>query len=217
MKHSTRIVAALVVACGALLGPAAGAMPRATAVPHIDDLLRVDPLGYDCIAEGDLESAFRAAGKPFQLPRTCLPDPCARQLSRAGLAQVLGRAADVALWDDYVARYAQTCVHEALWPGEVRVASTAAASDAAAFWAPLRRDGSRGSGSVAWGDDDSGEGDDETDEQERIQFLRTFSDPEEPQRPQDKPDDRISPVPLPPAILFLLSGLLGFGLVRRLS
>jgi len=99
-------------------------MSRATAGQiELVDILDVDPLGYQCVPsqffeegeDGSAAVAFSLSGKT-RLPRTCLPDPCARALSRNELSQLTGTSPMLARfseeWDDYYARYADHCVRE---------------------------------------------------------------------------------------------------------
>jgi hypothetical protein len=76
---------------------------------ELDDLLLQDGLGYTCIAEAQIDVAFFASGKGARLPQTCLPEPCTAALTQAGLGELIGRAPTIAEWDDYYARYAETC------------------------------------------------------------------------------------------------------------
>ncbi len=153
-RHSTRTGGGIVLALGLLAGLQGHAAPHPGAPPRLADLLRVDALGYECIAESDLEAAFLATAKPFHLPRTCLPDPCARRLTRPELAEIIGRPPTEALWEEYVARQAQACEDPAAFPeppATTRVTAkaparmTATNRDAAAFWAPLIGSGADGS------------------------------------------------------------------------
>ncbi len=102
------------------------------------EILDRDPLGYECIPsqyfedgdDGAAPIAFSLSGKT-RLPRTCLPDPCARALSPRELSQITGTEPILASfsneWDDYYSRYADHCVREI-------VISRPRATD---FWKPI--------------------------------------------------------------------------------
>lgn len=106
---------------------------------ELSDLLDIDPLGYQCIPsqyfddqpDGSAALAF-TIGKKARLPRTCLPDPCARALTPRELSSLTGTEPILATfseeWDDYYARYADHCVRE------VTVSRPRAPGD---FWAPI--------------------------------------------------------------------------------
>jgi len=90
---------------------------------ELSDILDIDPLGYHCVpsehfdeqADGSPALAFSLTGKT-RLPRTCLPDPCARALTKTELSQITGTEPILAKfseeWDDYYTRYADHCVRE---------------------------------------------------------------------------------------------------------
>lgn len=90
---------------------------------ELSDILDIDPLGYHCVpsehfddqADGSPALAFSLTGKT-RLPRTCLPDPCARALTRQELSQITGTEPILARfseeWDDYYSRYADHCRRE---------------------------------------------------------------------------------------------------------
>lgn len=90
---------------------------------ELADILEIDALGYRCIpsmyfddeTDGSAAIAFSLSGKT-RLPRTCLPDPCARALTRQELSQITGTEPILASfhdeWDDYYARYADHCRRE---------------------------------------------------------------------------------------------------------
>lgn len=104
----------------------------------LDDIARVDELGFACISEDDLETAFAATGKKDgAVPRTCMPRPCDRQIDGARLAEILGRDPTEEQWSDYVARYADLCVAEtgAPWPEDVMFAN--ASDEMKDFWANI--------------------------------------------------------------------------------
>lgn len=97
---------------------------RAIAGPiELADILEIDALGYRCIpsmyfdddANGGAAIAFSLSGKT-RLPRTCLPDPCARALTKQELSQITGTEPILASfhneWDDYYSRYADHCRRE---------------------------------------------------------------------------------------------------------
>ncbi|MEL6572910.1 MAG: hypothetical protein AAFQ64_14700 [Pseudomonadota bacterium] len=125
MKRSCvrqRVAAALALWAGLLLcfvpGSSAVAGPIA-----LSDILDIDPLGYECVPsqyfddtpDGSAPIAFSLSGKT-RLPRTCLPEPCARALTRAELSGITGTEPILARfseeWDDYYSRYADHCVRE---------------------------------------------------------------------------------------------------------
>ena len=114
---------------------AAGAAHGATLV----SLTTTDALGYACIREADLEAAYRAEGKGIVLPPTCLPEPCRRQVTRDELAILIGRAPEPVVWDDYVARYADTCVAETggAWAGPSSPRPVTRPTAPGAFWGPI--------------------------------------------------------------------------------
>lgn len=107
------------------------------AQPALSDLTLVDPLGYDCIREEDIDLAFHATGKGVRLPRTCLPEPCDAALTPVELAGLIGRDPVEREWDDYVSRYADYCRKEVVPFSEDGGAVAGAVDDAVAFWAPL--------------------------------------------------------------------------------
>ncbi len=89
----------------------------------IADITTVDGLGYDCIdakyldedIDGPAAIAFTLAGK-VRMPRTCLPEPCARALSQRELSNLTGTEMSLPRfakeWDEYYARYAEMCRKE---------------------------------------------------------------------------------------------------------
>jgi hypothetical protein len=90
---------------------------------NAQDILGVDQLGYECIAETALidSNVFRssdafASTELDRLPRACMPSPCERALSPNELSHITGT--DVVLarfkgeWDDYYARYSDHCRSE---------------------------------------------------------------------------------------------------------
>lgn len=105
----------------------------------LNEILDIDPLGYQCIPsrffddgeDGSAAVAFSLSGKT-RLPRTCLPDPCARALSPRELSQLTGTEPILAKfsdeWDDYYSRYADHCVRE------VTVSRPRTSGD---FWKPI--------------------------------------------------------------------------------
>jgi hypothetical protein len=105
----------------------------------LNDILDIDPLGYECIPskffedgeDGSAAVAFSLSGKT-RLPRTCLPDPCARSLSPQELSSLTGTEPILAKfsneWDDYYSRYADHCVRE------VTVSRPRTSGD---FWKPI--------------------------------------------------------------------------------
>ncbi len=106
------------------------ARPALSGVVSIAELLDRDPLGYECIPSSYLEEgedgtaaiAFSLTGKT-RLPRTCLPDPCARALTPRELSNITGTEMILARfsgeWDDYYARYADHCRREVTFPPDV--------------------------------------------------------------------------------------------------
>ena len=90
---------------------------------ELSDILEIDALGYRCVPsayfddqdDGSAAVAFSLSGKT-RLPRTCLPDPCARALSRQELSSITGTEPILARfhdeWDDYYSRYADHCRRE---------------------------------------------------------------------------------------------------------
>ncbi|MBB5721943.1 hypothetical protein FHS72_001567 [Loktanella ponticola] len=110
---------------------------------ELDDILEIDALGYRCIPsayfedgeDGSAAIAFSLSGKT-RLPRTCLPDPCARALSRPELSQITGTEPILARfheeWEDYYSRYADHCRSEI-------VVSRPRSKDTTtrAFWPPI--------------------------------------------------------------------------------
>ena len=109
----------------------------------IDALMEVDDLGYTCIPDELLEAAWSADGpKSAMLPQTCLPEPCREQITGPELVALMGRPLEPGEWDDYVARYAETCVAETrgIWPDlELTDVQTVAfrGDGPLGFWAPL--------------------------------------------------------------------------------
>jgi hypothetical protein len=90
---------------------------------ELADILEIDALGYRCIPsvyfddgeDGSAAIAFSLSGKT-RLPRTCLPDPCARALTQQELSSITGTEPMLARfhneWDDYYSRYADHCRRE---------------------------------------------------------------------------------------------------------
>lgn len=116
-------------------------LPASTAVAGpiaLSDILDIDPLGYECIPsryfddnpDGSAPIAFSLSGKT-RLPRTCLPDPCARALTQQELSGITGTEPILAKfsneWDDYYSRYADHCVREV----------TVSRPRTADFWKPI--------------------------------------------------------------------------------
>jgi len=106
---------------------------------ELSDILEIDPLGYHCVpsehfddqADGSPALAFSLTGKT-RLPRTCLPDPCARALTRQELSQITGTEPILARfsdeWDDYYTRYADHCRREVV---------VSRPRGGATFWKPI--------------------------------------------------------------------------------
>jgi hypothetical protein len=90
---------------------------------ELADILEIDALGYRCVPsvyfddgeDGSTAIAFSLSGKT-RLPRTCLPDPCARALTQQELSSITGTEPMLARfhneWDDYYSRYADHCRRE---------------------------------------------------------------------------------------------------------
>lgn len=114
--------ATLAFVASLLLCPLPGSYVAAAPI-ELADILDIDPLGYRCIPskyfddepDGTTAVAFSLSGKT-RLPRTCLPDPCARALSPQELSHITGTEPILARfsdeWDDYYSRYADHCVRE---------------------------------------------------------------------------------------------------------
>lgn len=101
----------------------------------IDDVLLVDELGYECVPEHRIEEAF-ALGKSVRLPRTCLPEPCARALDVDELGQLIGREPTRVEWDEYYSRYAEYCRAE-VTPFSSDDPPGQAVGSPAEFWEPI--------------------------------------------------------------------------------
>ena len=110
---------------------------------ELADLLEIDALGYRCVPsmyfddqpDGSPALAFSVSGKT-RLPRTCLPDPCARALTREELSAITGTEPMLARfhqeWDDYYSRYADHCRREI-----VVSRPRAKGSPIEGFWPPI--------------------------------------------------------------------------------
>ena len=134
-----RLGGAWVALWAALLACLLPAAPAHATQIELSDLLDIDPLGYNCVPsryfddqpDGSAALAFTLSEK-IRLPRTCLPDPCARALSPQELAGLTGTepilATFSAEWDDYYSRYADHCVRE------ITVSRPRAPGD---FWEPI--------------------------------------------------------------------------------
>lgn len=219
-----------------LLGaPALAATERHPAPIDLANLVRTDPLGFTCIAEARLGAAFAATGKSGRLPRTCLPQPCDGAISRGELGALIGRPATQPEWDDYYARYAQVCRHEAIAfgtpgtggsdPEASENAEIAAARDAAAFWAPILAPGQasailstetrdRTPAFATWPERPpliAGGGNDAPTGTGPIGRLRPpesgAADPTAPSRSKTSPTTAPIVIPLPPAIALALCGI----------
>ena len=141
-----RIVAVSAVASVFLSGPSVQAstltqvvapLTRPIAPMPLDDLLRQDALGYDCIDENQIDVAFFAAGKGMRLPQTCLPEPCKAALSTVQLASVIGRPPSPAEWDEYYSRYAEICRKETIAFRSEDAAKDNLERTPPLFWAPI--------------------------------------------------------------------------------
>ena len=130
----------IILACLALAAQPAQASPRS-----IDEITEVDQLGYQCIDpkyleegdEGTAAIAFSLSGK-VRMPRTCLPEPCARALTQAELSEITGTEmilpAFQKQWDDYYTRYADYCRKEVV-PFDAEGVDPRMSTDD--FWAPV--------------------------------------------------------------------------------
>jgi hypothetical protein len=85
------------------------------AAATIDDLVQVDALGYQCIADEDLEQAWELGSKGARLPQTCIPDPCAETLTDQMLSTVLGYQPSQAEFMDYRGRLSNVCGTPTVW------------------------------------------------------------------------------------------------------
>lgn len=138
-----RLTHALLVIVTSLLLCLVPGTPAFAAKIELNDILDIDPLGYRCVPsvyfddqpDGSPAVAFSLSGKT-RLPRTCLPDPCARALSREELSAITGTEPMLARfheeWDDYYSRYADHCRREI-------VVSRPRAKDSSidGFWPPI--------------------------------------------------------------------------------
>jgi hypothetical protein len=145
MSVTSRVFGAVAALCSAL-SMATAVSAATTRFDEFDfgsdvalaDIVAVDPLGYACIREDQIDIAFHATGKGVRLPRTCLPAPCRKALSEFELASLIGRPAFPAEWDDYVSRYADHCRKETVPFAEEAIESMPEPGDeAVAFWTPL--------------------------------------------------------------------------------
>ena len=119
----SRIWNAFLVFLASLLLWVAPGTPVFAAKIELADILEIDALGYRCVPtayfdeqpDGSPAIAFSISGKT-RLPRTCLPDPCARSLTQQELSAITGTEPMLARfheeWDDYYARYADHCRRE---------------------------------------------------------------------------------------------------------
>ncbi len=114
-------------------------------ITSISQITTHDPLGYACIdakylddrEDGSAAVAFTLAGK-VRIPRTCLPEPCARALSQRELSNLTGTEMVLPRfkneWDDYYARYADFCRKEVVPFGGPAPQPVATPEN---FWPPL--------------------------------------------------------------------------------
>ncbi|MEY1555473.1 hypothetical protein AB3Y40_07530 [Yoonia sp. R2331] len=113
----------------------------------IDDITTVDDLGYSCIDAKYLDAeydnpalAFTLAGK-VRMPRTCLPEPCARALTQSELSNLTGTEMVLPRfqkeWDDYYARYAEVCRKETVPFGRQQYSAPPWPMTPEVFWTPL--------------------------------------------------------------------------------
>ena len=111
----------------------------------IADITTVDDLGYSCIDakyldaadDGSAAIAFSLTGK-VRMPRTCLPEPCARALSQRELSSLTGTEMILPRfqkeWDEYYARYADFCRKEVVPFGKPALQPKLTPEN---FWPPL--------------------------------------------------------------------------------
>ena len=135
MKSYSIIVAGIVFA----------AQPVQAAPRSIAEITEIDQLGYECIDpkyldeadDGPAAIAFTLTGK-VRMPRTCLPEPCARALSQLELSQLTGTEMILPVfqkqWDDYYVRYADHCRKEVVPFGEEPLDPPMSTQD---FWPPI--------------------------------------------------------------------------------
>lgn len=141
------------------LGLALGQTTALWAAPiPLAALVTEDELGYQCVPgilfeehDGEISIAYAANGE-VRVPRTCLPPPCERALTRQELSDLTGTEMIWARfeeeWNDYYARYADYCRKEvtpfpedevdidvAPWEGDdLMLAGGMSRGD---FWAPI--------------------------------------------------------------------------------
>ena len=196
------------------------AAPASTIV--LSDILSVDALGYECVGgeyfdETDDQAAIAfTISEKIRLPRTCLPNPCDRALTRRELSNLTGTEVSLARfdeeWDEYYARYADHCRKEIVDPSEEEIADED-------FWEPFRPE--NGPTIVATGPNPDpiypGPNPVPVPPTNPLPPLivspnppETPTDPSDPTDPTDPTVPEISPVPLPSSLLFMLSGLLLF-------
>jgi hypothetical protein len=77
-------------------------------------ILTTDPLGYECVPEEKLETAFSLGSKGMRLPQTCIPEPCKQTFSEATLASYSGFQDD-AHYRDYRSRMSSVCGAPTVW------------------------------------------------------------------------------------------------------
>jgi hypothetical protein len=114
-------------------------VPASDPLDHIDQVLVVDELGFECVPENRIDAAFHLSGKGVRMPRTCLPAPCKAALSPDDLAYLIGRPASQSEWDEYYARYGDVCRAEVTPFGEDDRLGGASTGSAAPdeFWGPF--------------------------------------------------------------------------------
>jgi len=104
----------------------------------LQDIMDVDELGFDCIREELIDVAFHATGKGMRMPRTCLPEPCAKALEPEELALLIGRKATEEEWDQYFSRYSEVCRKEVTPFDKDEITIVTGSDDPLEeFWTPL--------------------------------------------------------------------------------
>lgn len=201
-------------------------LPAYAAPIEVTDLLNIDALGYRCIPamyfedgdDGSAAIAFTLSGKT-RLPRTCLPDPCARALTQQELSQVTGTETMLAKfseeWDDYYARYADHCRRE-VTVSRPRGPGVVGQPTSSRFWPPIleraRIIQQVGVPTVGQGGPSIIEGVNVPQQNAGDTPIDVFIQTLPPETPDIAPIP--SPVPLPASGL-MLAALLGVGILGR--